>query len=438
MTDTIFAPATAAGRAAVAIVRLSGPTVRFVLETIAAPLPEPRRASLRRLRDEDGAVLDEALVLWFPGPASFTGEDSAELHLHGGRAVQAAVLDRLGRFPSCRSASPGEFTRRALANGRMDLSEVEGLADLVDAETEMQRRQALRQLDGRLSHAVASWRSRLLDASARLEAELDFADEGDVGPEAHREAAAPIAAVLAEIRRAEQDAMRGEMIRSGVAIVIAGPPNAGKSTLMNALVRRDVAIVTPHAGTTRDAIEVRLDLGGLPVTLIDTAGIRETEDAVERIGIARSLDRARSADLGLWITPVGAVPADPPPGPEWIRIRSKSDLDPHLRSDSSEIALSAATGAGLEPLLQHLRDRCMALVTGGEADPVAVRARHREALAKGGDSLDAALRLLDRDGPVELVAEELRRSLQALAELVGVVRVDDMLDRLFAGFCIGK
>jgi len=438
MSDTIFAPATAAGRAAVAIVRLSGPAVRFVLETIAGPLPEPRRASVRRLRDRDGSVLDQALVLWFPGPASFTGEDTAELHLHGGRAVVAVILDRLARFPGCRSAGPGEFTRRALSNGRMDLAEVEGLADLVDAETELQRRQALRQLDGRLSRAVGKWREMLLDASALLEAELDFADEGDVGPDAHRPAVWAIATVLQDIRSAERDAERGEIIRAGVTVVIAGPPNAGKSTLMNRLARRDVSIVTPHAGTTRDAVEARLELSGIPVTLVDTAGLRETDDAVEKIGVARGLELARSADLGLWVTPSGAVSELPPTDGEWIRIRSKSDLRPGAEVLPGEIALSAETGDGLDVLLDRLRSRIAALAGSGSADPVAVRARHREALAKGARSLEAALALLGRDGPIELAAEEIRQALWALSELVGTVRVDDMLDRLFAGFCIGK
>ena len=385
--DTIFAPASGFGRAAVCVIRISGSKSRLILETIAAPLPPPRRLSLRTLRDSGtGEALDQALVAWMPGPASFTGEEQAELHVHGGLASRAAVLRVLGDLPGCRAAEAGEFTRRAFLNGRMDLSRVEGLADLIDAETEAQRRQALLQLEGRLGNAADGWREEVLQALAMLEASLDFSDEGDV-PEALEEdilrrlrsLAASIGAALAN--------RAGERLREGLMVVLAGAPNAGKSTLLNALAQRDVAIVSPIAGTTRDAIEVRCDLGGLPVIVVDTAGLRESADLVEREGVARAEARARQADIVLWLIPPEERVIEAPPGRLMLRIGTKSDLEGQ-RHDC-DLLVSAATGEGIPALIDRLQAEAGRLLGGG-SDALVTRERHRVALGEANDSLSAA------------------------------------------------
>ena len=298
--DTIFAIASGAGRAAIAVLRLSGPAVRAIVKSLAGKLPEPHTAALATFRDPaTGDAIDKGFVIFFPAPKTYTGEDYAEFHVHGGRAVVAAMVKALGGIAGARPAEPGEFTRRALLNDKMDLAEVEGLADLIDAETEWQRRAALRQSEGVLGRQAAIWRSALLEAAALLEAEIDFSEEEDVPGFSGRRAGEILGPVLAGLKSELAAGRAGERLREGVAVVIAGPPNAGKSTLLNALVRRDVAIVSPFAGTTRDLIEVHLDLGGCPVTLIDTAGLRESFDAVEKIGVFRTRDKARVADLVL-------------------------------------------------------------------------------------------------------------------------------------------
>lgn len=327
--ETIFAPASGFGRAAVAVVRVSGPAAGPALDQLAGGRPEPRRLSLRRLRDPGtGDILDQALVAWLPGPTTATGEDMAELHLHGGLAVRAAVLRALGRVPGCRPAEAGAFSRRAFLNGRIDLTEAEGIADLIDAETEAQRVQALRQLDGALGRQVAAWRETGIELLAGAEAALDFADEGDVDEDGLDAALAGRAAALRDaIRATLADGRRGERLREGFCVVLAGAPNAGKSTLLNTLSGRDAAIVSDIPGTTRDAIEVRCDLGGLPVVLVDTAGLRETADVIEAEGVKRTHHRIRSADLVLHL-----VPADGETGLEdfaevpVLRVRTKSDL----------------------------------------------------------------------------------------------------------------
>ncbi len=316
MTDTIFAPATAAGRAAVAVVRLSGPDTKTAVEALAGDLPEARRASLRRLQDAAGVEIDEALVLWFPGPGSYTGEDAAEFHVHGGQAVVAALVEALSAR-GLRLAEPGEFTRRAFENGKLDLAQAEGVADLVDAETEAQRRQALEQLGGRLSEVQARWREALTGALAMFEAAVDFPDE-EVPADVASRARPILEGVIEELDAAAADAVRGDRVRQGYRIALLGAPNAGKSTLLNALARRDAAIVTATPGTTRDIIEVPLVLGGYKVIVADTAGIRATDDEIEAEGVRRAEAWGQGADLRIWLVDGQGDPK--PTIPESIRI----------------------------------------------------------------------------------------------------------------------
>ncbi|KMO27866.1 tRNA modification GTPase MnmE [Methylobacterium variabile] len=433
-SHTIFAPATGYGRTAVAVVRISGPQAGHALSAlIRAPLPPARRLSLRTLREPStGDLLDQALVAWLPGPGTATGEDMAELHLHGGPAVRAAVLRSLGGIPGLAPAEPGAFTRRAFLNGRMDLTAVEGLADLIDAETEAQRRQALRQLDGALGRKVEGWRAALLDVLAGTEAALDFADEGDVDDEALTGAGRAAAGEVRDaIRAALADGRRGERLRDGFTVVLAGAPNAGKSTLLNALARRDVAIVSEIPGTTRDAIEVRCDLGGLPVLLVDTAGLRESADAIEAEGVARSRRRMDQADLVLWLREPGGV-APPPLAVPVLTVATKADLS---AEPVDGVAISARTGAGLDTLLTEIEHFAQAAL--GTGDALVTRERQRLALERCLHHLDRVA-VLGAGLPAELVAEDLRLAVRALGEVAGRVGVEEMLDRLFASFCIGK
>src|SRR6202521_1534345 len=369
-SDTIFALSSGPPPAAVAVIRISGPNARFGLETLIRRLPEPRRASLARLRDPaTGAVLDEGLALWFPGPRSETGEDMVELHLHGGRAVIAATLAALGRIAGLRPARPGEFTRRALENGRMDLTAVEGLADLIFAETEAQRRQAVRQRQGALGARVEAWRKRLIDSMAMVEARIDFSDEADVPEDLLGPALAAAQALREEIRGALADDRRGERLRDGLTIAIAGPPNAGKSSLLNRIARREAAIVSPYPGTTRDVIEVHLDLDGYPATVLDTAGIRDPEDPVEQEGVRRALARAHAADLVLWVVDASLEDQAAQSSPNgdrvgaWI-VRNKLDLLGAASKGGAALdcsgrrtfAISAQTGAGIDTLVAALAE----------------------------------------------------------------------------------
>ncbi|MFG5119465.1 tRNA uridine-5-carboxymethylaminomethyl(34) synthesis GTPase MnmE [Methylorubrum sp. POS3] len=434
--DTIYAPASGFGRAAVSVVRISGPAAAAALSALAGDRPEPRRLSLRRLRDPaSGSLLDQALVVWLPGPGTATGEDMAELHLHGGTAVREAVLQALRSVPGCRPAEAGAFTRRAFLNGRIDLTEAEGIADLIDAETEAQRRQALRQLDGALGRQVMAWRDRAIDLLAAAEAALDFADEGDVDEVGLDAAQAERAACLSqEIRGALADGRRGERLREGFFVVLAGPPNAGKSTLLNALSKRDAAIVSEIPGTTRDAIEVRCDLGGLPVTLVDTAGLRETDDPIEAEGVFRTRRRIETADLVLHLIPADAPEPASLGGTTTIQVHTKSDLTTARPLEEGALAISARTGAGLDALLDAIRQQAEASLGG---DALVTRERHRDALNRAIVHLDRVASAAP-DHPPELIAEDLRLGVRALGEVGGHVSVDDMLDRLFAGFCIGK
>jgi tRNA modification GTPase len=445
--DTIFAPATAPGRSALAIVRISGPAAGDVCRRLTGRSPPaPRRAVLRRMRDvQSGEALDEGLILWFPAPASFTGEDVLELQVHGGRAVVAALLDALSALAGLRPAEPGEFTRRAFLNGRLDLTAVEGLADLIDAETRAQARQALRQLDGALGRLYDGWRQTLLGALARLEAEIDFAPEEDVPDDLLDIVRSDVSRLSAEIATHLADGHRGERLRAGLTIAVVGPPNAGKSSLVNRLARRDVAIVTPLPGTTRDVLEVHLDVAGYPVTLLDTAGLREATDLIEAEGVRRARSRAEQADLRL-IMFDGATWPDLDPATlslvdeAAVIVVNKSDLTvlPERFSVEGRVALpvSCLTGAGIAALLEALAERAKQLLaTGGE--PLLTRARHRAALQA---ALEALARFSSAPGQSELalLAEDLRLATRALGRITGEVAVEDVLDRIFAEFCIGK
>jgi tRNA modification GTPase len=484
--STIFALSSGRPPAAIAVIRISGPRAGAALEALGVKVPYPRRAALARIRDpQTKDIIDEALVLWFAAPASETGEDVAELQLHGGRAVIAAVMAALSRIEGLRPAEAGEFTRRGFENGKLDLTAVEGLADLVSAETEGQRRQAFAQMKGLLGGRAESWRQRLIQALALVEAGIDFSDEGDVQKSEHRNLMAPALAAAreleAEIAAALADGGRGERLREGLVVAIAGPPNAGKSTLLNRLARREAAIVSPHAGTTRDVIEVHLDLGGMPVTLLDTAGIRDTDDPVELEGVRRARDRAAAADLVLWVVDASGAEAHETstPVPAWL-IRNKIDLVQTLSNsnehqnqniDSSErdlqtnkplksmdntelthkselkfrnndqgFNLSATSGVGFDLIVAELARYAEGFLAAAESALV-TRTRHRHAL----EEVLAGLRRAtgghvagQKEVQEDLLAEELRSAATALGRLTGRVDVEDILDVIFRDFCIGK
>lgn len=433
LDDTIVALASGQGRAGVAVIRASGPRAFPDIERLAGASPPQRVAGLRTLRHPDtGEVLDQVLVLRFGAPRSFTGEDVVEIHAHGGPATVAAVVQALAILPGWRLARAGEFTRRAVANGKMDLAAAEGLADLVAAETAGQRRQALNQAGGALEVATRRWRDHLLHTLALLEAEIDFPDEGDV-PVLVQQVRARAQDLAQQVRTALEDGRRGERLREGAVVVIAGPPNAGKSTLLNRLTGREVAIVTPVPGTTRDALEVRLDLDGLPVLLVDTAGLREARDAVERIGIERALARAQGADHVLWLSPADA-PAGPPALPGSVTlVMTKADLGGPA---GAALSLSAATGAGMPALLDHLTRVARSVLEGGETALV-TRLRHREELGRALVALQRVVTAPEHAG-IELLAEDLRLALRAIGRLTGAVDIDEIYDLVFREFCIGK
>ena len=452
--QTIFALSSGRPPSAIAIVRVSGPLAGQALKSIAGRIPVPRVATRALLRDAHQQPIDDAVVLWFAGPASATGEDVAEFHVHGGRAVLALLFAALSALGNVRPADPGEFTRRAFENGKLDLTEAEGLDDLIHADTDRQRRQALRQLNGLLGDKARHWRAQIIEASALIEAGIDFSDEGDVPEQLIAPALATIRLLRDEIEAVLTPQGRSERLRDGLVVAIAGPPNVGKSTLMNQLARREVAIVSPHAGTTRDVIEVQLDLDGYPVALIDTAGIRQTDDPVEQEGIRRARSRAAEADLVLWLIDApqpedmaaAAIPGNPP---VW-ELRNKIDLDPveadaaNLRASMAKpgqyrgnrrFAISAASGDGLAELISALATFAQNYFGVGD-EALIGRERQRLLLQQTADSLRRSLDVAELGD--ELVAEELRSASTALGRLLGRVDVEDILDVIFREFCVGK
>lgn len=446
--QTIFALSSGRPPSAIALVRVSGPQAGVVLTTLAGQRLTPRQASRRLLRDGAGQPIDDAVVLWFPGPGTATGEDVAEFHVHGGRAVLAAVLAAISLIPNTRAAEPGEFTRRAFENGKLDLTEAEGLDDLIHADTDRQRRQALRQLQGLLGNRARDWRERIIEASALIEAGIDFSDEGDVPAELRAPAVKAIKALHDEIAEVLAAQGHSERLRDGLVVAIAGEPNVGKSTLMNQLARREVAIVSPHAGTTRDVIEVQLDLDGYPVTVIDTAGIRETDDPVEQEGVRRARARAEDADLVLWLVE-GERAADQDTmrtlwtsgegyrsgSSVWI-VRNKIDLGGAAAArPADEFRISASQGDGLPELVEALL-KFAADFFGTTEGTLVTRARQRDLLGRASDSLRRSLELVEEGE--ELAAEELRAAAYALGRLLGRVDVEDVLGAIFQKFCIGK
>lgn len=424
MTETIFALSSGAPPAAIGVIRISGPKAGAALEALCGAIPVPRQASLRVLRDAKGEVLDRALVIWFPGPRTATGEDLGELHCHGGRAVVAAIEQVLALLDGVRRARPGEFTRRAFANGVMDLAEAEGLADLLSSETELQRRAAQAAAGGSLSRSVEEWRSRLLGLSAQVEAALDFSDEDDVGGLSPQ-----FGKLLDELRdewRQALDRPRSERLRDGVRVVLAGPPNAGKSSLFNALLDEGAAIVTPEAGTTRDAIERPVAIGGVPFVLVDTAGIRNSDvGQIEAIGIEHARDQLDRADLILWLGPEREGPGGA------IEVAARCDVD-EAGKVAPDYIVSAVTGQGIDDLTQGLVQRARKLIP--QPGDAALNRRQYDCLSDASDALSP----IDPTGDPLVLAEHLRLARVALDRLQGRQSTEDMLDQLFGRFCIGK
>ncbi|WP_430443036.1 tRNA uridine-5-carboxymethylaminomethyl(34) synthesis GTPase MnmE [Sphingorhabdus contaminans] len=426
--DTIFALSSGAPPAAIAVLRISGPSAVNSAEALAGSVPEARRASLRTLRDASGEVLDRALLLVFPGPDSATGEDLVELHVHGGRAVVRAVSAALAAMPGLRAAEPGEFTRRAFLNGRMDLNEAEGLADLLSAETEWQRRAAGAMMGGAFSRRIEQWRQDVLALSALTEAELDFSDEGDVDTQNNVE--------ITDSCKRLHDAICTlvhapgvEKLRDGLRVVLGGPPNSGKSTLLNALVARDAAIVSDIAGTTRDVIEVPVSIGGIAFLFLDTAGLRDTtDDRIEAIGIERTHAAMESADILLWLGEEGAGPDHP----NLVEIEAKADDPAHLRKDSGAVKVSAKTEEGMADLVATLTEKAKGLLP--PPDQFAINVRQRTLLAQCADALQQAAEAQDW----LITAENLRQARLALDAMTGRAHTEDLLDTLFGRFCVGK
>jgi len=431
--ETIFAPASGAGVAGIAVIRLSGPATDAVLVRLAgAPLTPLRRAVLRNLRDDTGGLIDQAIVLRFAAGASYTGEAMGELHCHGGRAVVAAVLDALGRQPGCRLAEPGEFTRRAFEAGRIDLAGIEALGDLLSAETELQRRQAARGFGGALHRQAGAWREELIRAAVLVEVTIDWADEEvpeDVGPEV----AGLLGRVRAGISRELALSAGAERLREGFEVAILGAPNAGKSSLFNVLAGREAAITAASPGTTRDVLELRYDLAGLPVVFLDTAGLRETTEEIEAIGVARALERARGAAMRLFLRSADAAPAAAEEAlwqPGDLRVWTKGDLG----AGPGDLVIAALRGEGIAELLDRIDAELSARVAG---EGLVGHLRQRRALETAAGALERAENAL-QGGEAETVAEDLRAAFRALERLLGRVGAEEVLDAVFASFCLGK
>ena len=428
--DTIYALASARGKAGVAVVRISGPLAFWTVEKLSGSVPAPRHASLRTLKDDQGDILDKALVICFEKDASFTGEQSAELQLHGSIAVVKSVLHELSKCDGLRMAEAGEFTRRALENERLDLAQVEGLADLIESETEAQRKQAMRVLSGALGDKASGWRLSLIRAAALIEATIDFADEEvpvDVSPEVLE----LLAVVMLELEAEVRGVRISERIREGFEVAIVGPPNVGKSTLLNALAGREAAITSEVAGTTRDVIEVRMDLAGLPVTLLDTAGLRETTDIVETVGIARAKERADAADLRVILIPTPDVAPEITPKPGDIVVIGKDD-----DGSAAAFSVSGKTGQGIDVLVRDISERLSSMASGAST---ATHERHRISMVSALSTLESARNeVLIGSERAELAAEDMRTAIRALDALVGRIDVENLLDEIFSSFCIGK
>jgi tRNA modification GTPase len=439
-SDTIFALSSGLGRAGVAVVRVSGPDAGKIIKKLCGTLPVPRQAAVRRISAMDGTLIDRGLVIWFPAPSSFTGEDVAEFHIHGGPAVVKALFDELAEMPRVRVAEAGEFTRRAFANGKFDLMEVEGLADLIEARTERQRRQAIRHAEGEASEILNRWRQRLILVLARLEASIDFVDEAHVSESALANTEHDIEALADEIESELKRGEQGERLREGLRVVLAGPPNVGKSSLVNHLAGKDAAIVSPIPGTTRDIVEAHVNIGGLPVILQDTAGLRSSvSDVIETEGIRRAKGALGRADLVLWIVSPDAdgSQAIPEVDSAALWIWNKSDLGLPASKAGREwdyLVISLKNKEGLNSLERAIGERLQSLVASGEA-AIVTRQRHRERLK----SMLGHLRDAGSTGqPLEIIAEELRLAVHDIGRLTGFVEVENLLDEIFREFCIGK
>jgi len=443
--ETIFTLASGSGKAGVAVIRVSGAASSRAFETLSGnPTPPPREARLAALFDpRSGELIDRGLALWFPSPSSF--EDVLELHIHGGRALLSALFDALQSIEAIRPADPGEFSRRAFMNGKMDLTAAEGLADLIDAETHQQARQARRQLDGMLGRLYDGWSKTLLNALAMLEAEIDFAPDEEVPDDLMAGMLRPLTALLLEIQGHLADDGRGERLRDGLRIALIGPPNAGKSSLLNRLAARDVAIVTDIPGTTRDVLETPLDLGGYPVTLADMAGLRSSDDPIEQLGVARALAEADDADIKLALFDGASWPeidrrTEALIDEKTVLVLNKRDLltsgDEYRIAGREPLLLSCRTGDGIDHLVQRLTKLAAGAMAMGDI-PLLTRSRHRQALTEVADALDR-IRPLSQGLELALVAENLRIATQALGRITGQIGVEDVLDQIFSTFCIGK
>ncbi|HSN04991.1 MAG TPA: tRNA uridine-5-carboxymethylaminomethyl(34) synthesis GTPase MnmE [Nitrospira sp.] len=434
--DTILAPSTAPGRAGIAVLRVSGPCAGQAVRALSGSgPPAPKHAVLKTFRDAQGTVIDRGLLLWFEGPHSFTGEDIAEFHVHGGRAIVEAMLNALSSVEGLRAAEPGEFTRRAVENGKLDLTQAEALADLIDSQTEAQRKQALAQFGGALSELYEGWRTRIIRAVGLTEAVLDFPDE-EVPDDVPNTVQHIVAGLIAEIRAHLDDHRRGEILRDGVNLTVFGKPNSGKSSLLNALAQRDVAIVSEVAGTTRDVIEVRLDLGGYPVIVSDTAGLRESSDPIEQEGVRRAIAKAKAADIALLLVdasdpaPTAGLPPDVGDVLDLV-VWNKTDIgEPRLGG----IPISAKTGTGLPELLSKISELAGKLLKGQRNEAPLTRIRHRTHLEEALGALERSQGVPER----ELSGEDLRLALRSLGRITGRVDVEDVLDVVFREFCIGK